>query len=124
VARILVVDDNAMMRSVLRMSLQRAGHEVVLAEDGVQAMKTVGGDQAFDLIITDVQMPKMDGADLVPALRKSLPDVKILVISGRVDGRGYEALSAPTKLGADGALEKPFTSERLIAKLAELLPAG
>jgi CheY-like chemotaxis protein len=123
VARILVVDDNAMMRSVLRMSLQRAGHEVALAEDGLQAMKAIDG-QSFDLIITDVQMPKMDGLDLVPALRKSLPDIKILVISGRVDGRGYEALAAPTKLGADGALEKPFTSERLIAKLAELLPAG
>ena len=121
VARILVVDDNAMMRTVMRVPLERAGHEVTVAGDGESALKAVAGAAAFDLIITDIHMPRMGGVDLVHALRKSQSSAKVLVISGHVEGPELQSMTSTKTLGADGALEKPFTADRLVTKVAELL---
>jgi len=117
-AQVLVVDDNAVMRTVMRSALEKAGHKVTMAEDGERALKAAS-DSGFDLIITDVQMPKMSGADLVQELKKTRPLAKVLLVSGRIEG---SELQASTKaLGATGSLEKPFTADRLVSKVAEIL---
>jgi two-component system cell cycle sensor histidine kinase/response regulator CckA len=120
-ARILVVDDNAMIRTVLRTTLEEAGHAVAVAEGGEHALRTIAGDNTFDLIITDIAMPHMGGADLIEALHEASPTTKTLVISGRIDGRELRGMTSMKTLRATGALEKPFTGERLIAKVAEIL---
>jgi CheY-like chemotaxis protein len=119
-AQVLVVDDNPVMRTVMRVALERAGHRVAMAEDGERALKAAA-DGKFDLIITDIQMPRMGGVDLVHALKKTLPEVKVLVISGRVEGPELQGMTSTKTLGATGSLEKPFTADRLVTKVAELL---
>jgi two-component system chemotaxis response regulator CheY len=119
-AQVLVVDDNAVMRTVMRVALERAGHTVTMAEDGVKALQATGSGQ-FDLVITDIQMPKMDGVDLVQALKKTAPQVKVLVISGRLEGTELQDMTSKKTLGASGSLEKPFTADRLVSKVAEVL---
>src|SRR5262249_10559781 len=121
VARILLVDDNAVMRAVMRAALDRAGHQVTMAGDGEQALKAVTDGGVFDLIVTDIQMPKMGGVDFINALRKTLPDVKILVVSGRVEGFDLKDMTSSKNLGVTGYLEKPFTADKLASKVAELL---
>lgn len=114
--RILVVDDNAMMRTVMRAALDRAGHKVTLADSGEKALKAVEGGEAFDLVVTDIHMPKMSGADLTRALRKTLPDLNVLLISGDADAIN------PKEFGqAVFSLEKPFTADKLASKVAEIL---
>lgn len=113
--KILVVDDNAMMRTVMRAALDRAGHKVTLAESGEKALKTVESGEAFDLVVTDIHMAKMSGADLARALQKSLPAMKVLLISGDVDAMSLRDLPNAT------SLEKPFTADRLASKVAEIL---
>ena len=121
VARVLVVDDNAVMRSVMRAALERAGHEVTLAENGERALQATAAGGAFDLIVTDIQMPRMGGVDLVTAVRKSSPEAKVLVISGQVEGLDLRDMTSAKSIGAQGSLEKPFTADRLVAKVAEIL---
>ena len=121
VAQILVVDDNPMIRTVIRSALEDAGHDVTTAASGERALQAVAGDSAFDMILTDVVMPEMSGADLVRALRTSSPSTKILVMSGRIDGYALRAMTSPKALGAHGSIEKPFTSDRLVSKVAQVL---
>jgi len=116
VPRILVVDDNAMMRTVMRAALDRAGHKVTLAESGEKALKVVESGETFDLVVTDIHMPKMSGGDLTRTLRKALPALKVLLISGDADAIN------PKEFGdAVFALEKPFTADKLASKVAEIL---
>ena len=118
--KILIVDDNAMMRSVMRGTLARSGYDVALAEDGAEALALVGSGQRFDLIITDLEMPRLDGAALVDALRRARCPSPILVISGRIRGRELDRV-ASVELAVQGWLEKPFTGGRLVAKVAEMI---
>lgn len=114
--KILVVDDNAMMRTVMRAALERAGHKVTLAESGEKALKAVESGEAFDLVVTDIHMPKMSGADLARALQKALPEIRMLLISGDADAIN------PKEFGtAVYSLEKPFTADRLASKVADIL---
>jgi two-component system chemotaxis response regulator CheY len=119
-ASILIVDDNAMMRSVMRVALARAGYDVTLAEDGAKALAKLSDGKRFDLIITDLEMPILDGAGLVGALRRASCSSPVLLISGRVGG-GELARLASSDLAVQGSLEKPFTGAKLISKVAELL---
>lgn len=114
--KILVVDDNAMMRTVMRAALDRAGHKVTLAESGEKALAILGGGESFDLLVTDIHMPKMSGGDLIRALRKTLPNLAVLLISGDVD-----AINPREFDGDVYAMEKPFTADKLASKVAEII---
>jgi CheY-like chemotaxis protein len=118
--RILIVDDNAVMRSVMRTALMRAGYEVALAEDGARALAKVGADEPYDLIITDLKMPELDGPGFIHALRSTSCPSPILVISGRFRAQDLVRI-ASEDLGVQGSLEKPFTAERLVSKVAEII---
>lgn len=109
---ILTVDDSSTMRQMITFTLKGAGFDVVEAGDGVEALEVAAGKK-LDLIVTDVNMPRMDGITLVQRLR-ALPQFKftpILVLTTESDAsmkmKGKEA-------GATGWIVKPFSPEKLL----------
>lgn len=120
-ARILVVDDEVELRTLLRKVLTRQGHDVIEAENGAMAISMVEQAEALDMIITDIFMPDTDGIEVLRHLRGNYPDLKIVVMSGggnRVS-RGY--LPAATALGADHTIEKPFDPSAVGEQIENLL---
>ena len=118
-ARILAVDDSAAMRQMVGITLTGAGHEVEQAADGCEALQMAARSK-FDLIITDVNMPRMDGITLVRELRglASYKYVPMLVLTTEATTeRKQEGKAA----GATGWLVKPFNPERLLATIAKVL---
>ncbi|SLN56031.1 response regulator [Oceanibacterium hippocampi] len=120
-ARILLVEDVADVRETVRLSLERAGHDVAEAENG-QAALTLSEATDFDLVITDIWMPGMDGVTLLKRLRERRPGVKILVMSGGGPKVPLEvAASMAETWGADKIVYKPFRSETLVNEVGQLL---
>ena len=120
-ARILVVDDEVELRTLLRKVLTRRGHDVIEAENGSMAISMVEQGEKLDLIITDIFMPDTDGIEVLRHLRAKFPELKIVVMSGggnRVS-RGY--LPAATALGADHVIEKPFDPSSVGDQIEDLL---
>ena len=116
---ILVVDDDQSLRDLLRLHLSAAGYTVSTASDGIEAGYAVLKDPP-DLIITDVNMPHMDGYQFVEALKsdKTLPKIPVIFLTSMDDvARGKE-------LGAVGYITKPVRADRLLAVVAEHLPGG
>ena len=117
--RILLVDDSKVARAVLKKVLVAIGYtDIEEAEDGLVALQTVQRS-AFDLVISDWNMPNLDGLDLVQALRSSpLRDIPVLMVSSESYlNRIVEVMRA----GAQGYIRKPFTAEGLQAKITEVL---
>jgi len=117
-ARILVIDDDVDMRTLLEHTLRSAGHEVVLAADGregVQQYRT----QPADLVITDLYMPIQQGLETIIQLRKEYPAVHIIAMCGK--STAMPMLSAAQRLGAVAFLQKPFLPEHLLAEVAKAL---
>ena len=120
-ARILVVDDEVELRTLLRKVLTRRGHDVIEAENGSVAISMVEQGEILDLIITDIFMPDTDGIEVLRRLRAKFPELKIVVMSGggnRVS-RGY--LPAATALGANHVIEKPFDPSSVGDQIEDLL---
>lgn len=118
-ARILAVDDSAAMRQMVGITLTGAGHEVQQAADGREALQ-IAERQTFDLVITDVNMPVMDGLTLVRHLRNlpSYRGVPLLVLTTEATTeKKLEGKAA----GATGWLVKPFNPDRLLATVAKVL---
>ena len=117
---ILVVDDEADIVTTLVQLLQREGHRVTSAADGRQAIACLG-KVAFDVVITDMFMPEVDGAQLIMVIRRVQPNAAIVAMSG---GGVYmsptEALAMARKLGTSALLSKPFGREELITCLQSL----
>jgi len=120
VARILVIDDEYELRSMLRQMLEHAGHEVSEAVNGAVGIEIYERD-APDLIITDIIMPEKEGVETIIALRRANPALPIIAISGggRLDATDF--LSMAKKLGARRTLTKPFLREQLLEAVGECL---
>jgi two-component system chemotaxis response regulator CheY len=118
-ARILTVDDSPSMRQMVSVALQQAGHDVASASDGVEALK-IAGDEHFDLVITDVNMPNMDGIALVRELR-SLAGYEFTPLLVLTTEATPERKQAGRDAGATGWLVKPFNPDRLIATVSRVL---
>ncbi len=116
--RILVVDDDATTRFLLRMIFETAGYQVNEATDGFAAWNVVGKDHP-DLLVTDMTMPVMDGGALIARVRSEpgVADVLILVVSG--DPTAKQKASE-----ADAFLAKPFDRSQLLAVVGSLLARG
>jgi DNA-binding NtrC family response regulator len=120
-ARILVIDDDQAIRSVVTLLLERHGHQTVVAEDGRRGLKILEGDD-FDLLIIDVFMPEMDGLEAIRLVRQIKPAMPILVMSGGSQmGAIPDYLSMATKLGAIESIRKPFKPEALAAAVTACL---
>ena len=117
-ATILLIDDDASIRMIFQVALERAGHHVLTAEHGKHGLRLLKR-QTVDLIIVDIYMPEMDGFELIPLLRQSHPASKIIAISGGSGGGGY--LDAAKYLGAHDTLKKPFSPQELLDTVATQL---
>jgi two-component system OmpR family response regulator len=113
-AAILVVDDDAHLREVVRFALARAGHAVELACDGVAALARIG-DGGVELVVLDVLMPELDGLAVCRALGGQVP---IVFLSSR--GEELDRVLG-LELGADDYLAKPFSPRELVARVAAVL---
>ncbi|GAA4586797.1 CheY-like chemotaxis protein [Actinoplanes octamycinicus] len=116
---IVVAEDHEDIRYVLKRSLERAGHRVVVAEDGAAALAAVR-EHRPDLVVTDVDMPRMTGLDLCRAIRADddLRHIPVVVASGSLMPGDAQASDA----GASATLLKPFVPAQLLALVAALLP--
>jgi CheY-like chemotaxis protein len=103
-SRVLVVDDDAEMRVLLRRILESDGHRVTESDRGTHVLAAVR-DAPFDLIVLDKEMPEMTGLDVLPLLRREFPRMPVLLITA-FGGRQAEA--SALRLGATRYLEKPF----------------
>lgn len=112
-ARVLVVDDQEFLREVLAEFLEVAGYEVRVAEDG-QAAMTELKETTFDVVVTDLEMPKIDGLSLVKEINRTNPGAITIVMTGY--GTVETALEA-MKHGASEYIEKPFTVEQVVASV-------
>lgn len=116
-ARVLVIDDEQRIRSMVRQTLKSRGHEVTEAVDGLMGMNILKRT-AVDVVITDIFMPVQDGLQTIRELRKSHPETKILAISGSEWSESYDVLQLAEKLGAHRILRKPFTVAELETALS------
>lgn len=109
---VLVVDDQDVVRDVIRLTLESAGYTVLEAASPGEAIEIVRRESHIDLLMTDVVMPEMDAFELVARVRSELPGVLILYTSGYTDA------------GAEGPfIQKPFTPAQLIEKVGAILAA-
>ena len=111
-AMILAVDDSSTMRQMLSVTLQNAGHQVIQAEDGVVALD-IAREQKFDLVITDVRMPNMDGITLVSELR-NLPGFEATPLLVLTTESAASKKQAGKAAGETGWIVKPFNKEQLL----------
>jgi CheY-like chemotaxis protein len=119
-ARILVVDDDPSVRGALARALERKGHQVTLAANGVEGAR-LWREAESELVILDVHMPEMDGLELLAQLRSLHPTVPILMVSGGAQTRELDLLRSGQLMGATAELGKPFTLADLYAAVERLL---
>lgn len=119
-ARILAVDDSASMRQMVAFTLKGAGHEVFEASDGVEALKVVGAQHRFDLVISDINMPNMDGIALIKQLR-TMPNFKFTPILMLTTESGSDKKGEGKAAGATGWIVKPFNPDQLLATIGKVL---
>lgn len=119
-ATILAIEDDENLRTLLARMLQRAGYRVVTAihgRDGLQRLK----EQPFDLVVTDMLMPEMDGIELMRVLRTEQPTLPVIAISGVEEWAEY--LRIAKNLGARATLQKPVAAAALVAAVHQVLGA-
>jgi len=112
--RILVIDDEAMIRDMISAILTDAGYQVIVAANGAEGLEALES-QAVDLIMTDILMPEKEGIETILEVRKTRPGMKIMAISGGGRVHNFDPLSIAGKIGADATLAKPFEPEQLLA---------
>ena len=118
-ATILAVDDSASMRQMVVMTLKGAGYDVVEAVDGAAALQ-LAKSKSFNLVLTDVNMPKMDGITLTRELR-ALPAYKFTPILTLTTESGADKKQEGKAAGATGWIVKPFKPEQLLAVVKKVL---
>jgi CheY-like chemotaxis protein len=121
--KILLVDDNAVVRRLLQDLLTMESYDVVAVASGREAIEALT-TFAVDAVVTDLYMPDMDGLELIVEMRKLYPGLKIIAISGgssRLGARQADHLGTARAIGADAVLKKPFEPDELISALRQLL---
>lgn len=118
--RVLLIDDDDLVRKTLRRALEGADFEVVEAADGDQGIRSYKAEP-FGVVVTDILMPGKEGIETIIELRRMNPEVRIVAISGgdRVGGQQY--LNMAAKLGADRILPKPFRPKELLDAVRDVL---
>jgi DNA-binding response OmpR family regulator len=117
---ILLVDDNDLFAGMVAKMLERAGFEVIHASNGEVALRLYDPERVA-LVLTDLVMPDMEGIELIMALRRRHPGVRIIAMSGGLLNRSEGYLNLAQQLGADCTLGKPFTNEQLLSAVHGVL---
>lgn len=116
-ARILVVEDEESVRDFVTRVLTMHGHSVLIAEDGAEAVELMGSHH-FDMLLSDIAMPMMDGISLALKVRATRPHVPILLMTGFADERQR---AHNLTLLIEGLITKPFNMEQLLAAVNKAL---
>ncbi len=120
-SRILVIDDEPHLRTLIEKFLLLDDHEVDLAEDGNKGLKLIEGN-SYDLVITDIVMPEKDGLEVIMELKRLFPNIRIIVISGGGERLNIQDLLKMARLmGADRVMSKPLDFIKLQSAVREVL---
>jgi CheY-like chemotaxis protein len=117
---ILVIDDDAQVRALMRQVLLGAGHSVAEAADGAAGTKLFR-QRGADLVITNIFMPEKEGLETILELRRAAPRLPIIAVSGGAPRVHLDVLGQARQLGASRCLAKPFDVNALVAAVGELL---
>jgi two-component system response regulator VicR len=115
--RILLAEDDPVMRRLMELQLDDAGYDVVSVEDGRQALLYLQQED-FDLVISDIIMPFVSGLELLESVRKSEKDTAIVLCSAL---KSHNAMAKAFEIGANGFIAKPFESNHLINEIREII---
>ena len=121
-ARILIIEDEELVRFTLRQILEMAGHAVLEATNGAEGIALQKGSPA-DLVITDIVMPEKEGVETIIELRRDYPELNIIAISGGGRIGTTEYLDVARKFGARHVFGKPFNKHELLQAIDESLAA-
>jgi CheY-like chemotaxis protein len=121
--KILVIDDNVVVRNTLVQILESEGYEVVSAEDGRRGL-TVYRSEKPDLVITDIIMPEKEGIETIRDIRGLSPDAKIIAISGGGRIGSTDFLKIARQLGASDVLAKPLDPDHFVSVVRDRLAAA
>jgi CheY-like chemotaxis protein len=119
-ARILVIDDDADLRTMTTVFLESGGHEATVVANGalgLQALQTA----SYDLVLCDLFMPDVDGLEVLRELRRLSSDVPVIAMSGGAFGGTVDLLAVARHLGAVEIIEKPFTQRALLRVITRVL---
>lgn len=119
--RVLIVDDEPDVRKVVKLTLTKAGYDVIEAEDGEKAIATIKEGEnplLLDVIISDIRMPKINGVEAINYFQQQWPSVPLIVLTGFPD---MEMATGFIKKGIVDYLVKPVEKEKLIASVAKAL---
>ena len=114
---ILVVEDDALLRHLVTLTLRREGYKILEAGDGAEAMDVQAEYTGpIHLLLTDIMMPRMDGHELIRAIKPQRPSMKVVVVSALVG-----ATNSKDGSGSDRALRKPVLPEEIVLTVRQLL---
>ena len=119
-ARILVTDDDAELRSTLEKLLKLRGHAVEVGRDGLEGAKLLA-QGGYDLLITDIVMPNQEGLESIIQARKKYPNLKIIAMSGAGKTSTEVYLRVAKNVGANAVFQKPWNPREMLAKVDELV---
>lgn len=115
--KVLVIDDEEIVRISCRRALSPEGYEVSQAQNGIEGLQMLEKER-YDLVLTDLKMPDMDGIEVLRIIRKKWPEVQVIIITG------YQTVDTAVKsikLGAFDYIEKPFTPDALVSAVTNAM---
>ena len=121
-ATVMIVDDEELIRSMIRKSLIRIGYNVLEAENGIKAMEIVGKEH-IDMIISDLVMPEKGGIELMIELKNIFPNIKKIAISGKLPTENTSISDLAERFNVDAVFSKPFELFDLLKTVQALVPA-
>lgn len=125
---VLIIEDDDFVQKMLKQTFERAGYEVATAENGAVGIKLYDSKlnlmEPFDVVITDLIMPEMEGIETISKLRKRDPKVKVIAISGGGRNKPEDYLQLAKKLGALRTFTKPVDREALLLAVTELVSSA
>jgi DNA-binding NtrC family response regulator len=114
--KILIIDDEDIVRLSCSRTLVPEGYELKMAKNGPEGLKLLG-DESFDLVLTDLKMPNMDGIEVLANIKEKWPATDVVIVTGY---QTVETAVKAIKLGAFDYIEKPFTPDALIATVSNV----
>ncbi len=119
--KVLVIDDEPQIRSLIKTFLTRSGYEVDEAGDGIEGVERMKANPA-EVVITDILMPKQEGLETIRQIRKDFPDVKVIAMSGGSQLTVMDFLPIAEKFGAARIFHKPLDFTAMVDAVKELAP--
>jgi len=120
--KVLVVDDSPSVRQQVGLALKQAGFEILEAVDGVDGVAKIDGDPNIGVVICDVNMPRMNGLELVETVHRKPQHASLPIVMLTTEGQP-QLIQRAKKAGAKGWIVKPFKANLLVAAVKKLMPA-